>query len=339
MPGHQKVKEIFNAALKQNPAGRLEFLDQACGADDILRDEVESLLSSHEKDSGFLELPVIAEVAETLIPASPQFSNGQQFGQYEIIELIGVGGMGEVYLATDSTLNRKVALKLMPTSLITDQENLKRFEREAFAVSSLNHPNILTIYATGEHEDTHFLSTEYVDGKPLNEHRTADEPLGLPEILDICIQASSALSAAHEAGIIHRDIKPENIMVRKDEFIKILDFGLAKLTDKHRNNDGHVKNMGPLMVNTSKGIVMGTAPYMSPEQARGSKTDERTDIWSLGVVLYELISGRKPFCGETPADVIAEDAQSAVAPVGFGRVYNGIQGSPRSMQFGLRYEF
>ncbi|MCA1622814.1 MAG: protein kinase [Acidobacteria bacterium] len=228
---------------------------------------------------------------------------GTKLGRYEILSLLGAGGMGEVFLAEDTRLNRKVALKILPESIASDKDRLRRFEQEAYAASSLNHPNILTVYELGAENQHHFLATEFVEGETLRE-KLNGESVNLYESLDIAQQVAFALSAAHAAGIVHRDIKPENIMLRRDQIVKVLDFGLAKLAEKREANlDAEAETRA--LVKTNPGVVMGTVSYMSPEQARGKETDARTDIWSLGVVLYEMLTGYLPFAGETMNDVIA----------------------------------
>jgi serine/threonine protein kinase/tetratricopeptide (TPR) repeat protein len=230
-------------------------------------------------------------------------------GRYEIRSLLGTGGMGEVYLSYDTQLRRQIAIKLLPTEFTQDRVRLSRFEREAYAASSLNHPNILTIHEIGQHDGHHFIATEYVEGESLRQ-RMSSTRIELREVLDVAQQVASALAAAHQAGIVHRDIKPDNIMLRRDGLIKVLDFGLAKLVD---DRDAAARSEGieteaptkTRVVNTEPGLVMGTASYMSPEQARGLGVDARTDIWSLGVVLYEMVAGRLPFEGTTTSDVIA----------------------------------
>jgi serine/threonine protein kinase len=218
------------------------------------------------------------------------------------MRLLGKGGMGEVYLAQDTRLDRKVALKLLSAEFIKDAERILRFTQEARAASALNHPNIITIYDIGESGDVPYIATEFIDGQTLRQ-RISGGPLPLPEALDIAIQAASALAAAHEAGIIHRDIKPENIMIRSDGYVKVVDFGLAKLIERRaKPEDSGTVMMGPAV--TSYGTVMGTAQYMSPEQARGQAVDARSDIFSLAVVLYETLAGRTPFSGETPSHQI-----------------------------------
>jgi len=237
---------------------------------------------------------------------------GTKFGHYEIRSQLGAGGMGEVYLAFDTELDRTVAIKVLPESLASDQNRLQRFIQEAKAASALNHPHILTIYEIRTTEKTRFIATEFIDGETLRRHMSS--PLKLTEILEIATQSASALAAAHAAGIIHLDIKPENIMVRRDGYIKVLDFGLAKLTEPEGSNtDGEAPTRA--MVNTGAGTVMGTANYMSPEQAKGVHVDVRSDIWSLGVVLYELVSGRVPFPGETPTETISLILQREAAPL------------------------
>ncbi|MBA3767118.1 MAG: protein kinase, partial [Acidobacteria bacterium] len=226
-----------------------------------------------------------------------------RLSRYEIRSLLGAGGMGEVYLAEDTTLHRPVAIKLLPAEFTANQDRLHRFEREAFAASSLNHPNILTIHEIGKENGHHFIATEFIDGESLRQH-LKDKGLELHEVLEIGVQVASALAAAHAARIVHRDIKPENIMVRKDGIVKVLDFGLAKLAEQEQKPTLDTEAPTRALHHTAPGVVMGTVSYMSPEQARGLEVDERTDVWSLGVVLYEMVAGRLPFAGETTADVL-----------------------------------
>src|SRR5687768_16848115 len=207
--------------------------------------------------------------------------------------------MGQVYVAQDTKLDRKVAIKFLLEEFSEDADKLNRFIQEAKAASALNHPNILTVYEIGEVEGKNYIVTELIDGQTLREHLSHKEPLQLNQILKIGLQVSEALSAAHQAGIIHRDIKPENIMLRKDGYAKVLDFGLAKLLETRVESSTSSEDATRAFVKTNPGMVMGTVSYMSPEQARGKETDARTDIWSLGVVLYEMLSGKVPFTGET----------------------------------------
>lgn len=222
---------------------------------------------------------------------------------YRIRSPLGAGGMGEVYLAEDARLGRRVALKILPAEFTQHPERIARFEQEARAASALNHPNIITVFDIGQQKGLHFIAFEYVDGVTLRQRMTTNSP-ALLEALEIACQTAAALQAAHEAGITHRDIKPENVMLRPDGYVKVLDFGLAKLTEKSEEKIDR-KAAAKIKAKTEPGMVMGTVRYMSPEQARGQHVDERSDIFSLGVLLYELITGRTPFEGATPSDVIA----------------------------------
>src|SRR5438309_8385927 len=230
-------------------------------------------------------------------------SSGTKLGRYEIRSKIGEGGMGEVYLAQDTKLDRKVALKILPADVATHPDRMKRFVQEAKAASALNHPNIITIYEIDETASGHFIATEFIEGETLRERE--QKPLKLGESLDIATQIASALAAAHAAGIVHRDIKPENVMLRHDGIVKVLDFGLAKLTDRISPEAVESEALTSANIKTGPGVVMGTVIYMSPEQARGLPVDARTDIFSLGVVIYEMLAARNPFQGATPSDVIA----------------------------------
>jgi eukaryotic-like serine/threonine-protein kinase len=231
------------------------------------------------------------------------FENRQKIGHYKILSALGAGGMGEVYLAEDTRLERKIALKILTTEFAEDAVRLHRFVQEAKAASALNHPNILTVHEIGESEGMNYIVTEYIEGETLRERLTRDSfPLG--ECLNIAIQIAEALAAAHAAGIVHRDVKPENIMIRRDSYAKVLDFGLAKLSED-KKTPFELEASTKKLFKTAPGAVMGTVAYMSPEQARGKETDARTDIWSFGVVLYEMLARRLPFEGESPNDYIA----------------------------------
>src|SRR5712692_8266271 len=222
--------------------------------------------------------------------------------------------MGEVYLAEDTKLGRKVALKLLAEELTQNRDRLSRFDQEAYAASALNHPNILTIYEMGDEGGRHYIATEFVDGVTLRKRLHAS-PMELAEVLNTAIQITGALEEAHAAGIIHRDIKPENIMIRRSGHVKVLDFGLAKLTERPASEDTDKEAITRALVQTDAGVIMGTSQYMSPEQARGKPIDARTDIWSLGVVLYEMAAGRAPFFGDTKTDVIVAIAKTDPQPI------------------------
>jgi serine/threonine-protein kinase len=299
-PEHwQQIKTLLQAALEREPHERAAFFKEACADDPSLQSEVESLIASHEQAGGFIESPAFAVMAESLANNRAESVAGQTLGHYKVLAQLGAGGMGEVYLAQDTRLGRKIALKLLPAYFTDDRGRLQRFQQEARAASALNHPNIITIHEVGEQTGRHFIATELIEGETLRERvrRTQMKPL---EAINIAIEIASALSAAHAAGIIHRDIKPENIMVREDGIVKVLDFGLAKLTEAQAPAVD-----SEAMVRTTPGMLMGTTRYMSPEQVRGLEVDERTDIWSLGCVLYEMSAGRAPFEGSTTSDIIA----------------------------------
>ena len=238
----------------------------------------------------------------------------KSISRYRILEKLGAGGMGEVFLAEDMKLGRKVALKLLDQELTQNRDRLSRFDQEAYAASALNHPNILTIYEMGDEGGRHFIATEFIDGITLRK-RLGGAPMDLAEVLDVAIQVAGALEEAHAAGIVHRDIKPENIMIRRNGHVKVLDFGLAKLTERPDQQETDTEAVTRALVQTDAGIVLGTSQYMSPEQARGKPIDARTDIWSLGVVLYEMTSGRAPFLGETKTDIIIAIAKTDPAPL------------------------
>jgi serine/threonine-protein kinase len=295
----RRVDELFHSALEREPAQRAAFVREACAGDEALQREIEKLIAAHEKDGSFIDSPAYADT-ELLIDDQAVLIAGQRLGSYKVVTHIGSGGMGEVYLAEDIRLGRKVALKLLRAEFTANKERLRRFQQEARAASSLNHPNILTIHEIGQNDSLHFMATEYVEGETLRQRLTG-AGMQLGEALDVSVQVASALAAAHEAGIVHRDIKPENIMVRRDGYAKVLDFGLAKLIQPKAADTGAATLP---KVETQPGIVMGTVSYMSPEQARGLTVDARTDIFSLGVMLYEMVGGRAPFEGETPSDVL-----------------------------------
>ena len=302
----QKVKDIFDVALQLNPTQRQEYVKHACGDDAELLSEIELLLQN-AGDSDFMEEPAIAQFAEAIVEEiKPKTAlKGQQISHYKIVSEIGKGGMGEVYLAQDTTLDRQIALKILPEEFAEDRDRMSRFVREAKSASALNHPNIITIHEIGESDGTHFIATEFIDGKTLNEY-TKSNPLKFESALEIAIQVASALDEAHSAGIVHRDIKRDNIMVRENGLVKILDFGIAKLLEPPGGLSlGKEDSTAIQQPSTTPGMIIGTANYMSPEQAKGKEVDKRTDIFSFGVVLYEMIAGYLPFEGETSMEMIA----------------------------------
>ncbi len=305
----QQVEEVLQAALDRAPRERAAFLREVCAGDAELQTEASSLISAYDAAADFIEEPAIAQDAHVLLSHQSQTNVGREIGPYKIIDRLGGGGMGEVYLAQDARLDRLVALKVLPAYFVSDDTRLRRFQREARAASALNHPNILTIHEVGELEGVHFIATEFIDGQTIRELIARDE-LSLTDALDIVVQVASALSAAHAAGIVHRDIKPENIMRRGDGIVKILDFGIAKLLEPTPAEFSAVTR-----AQTETGVVLGTVGYMSPEQARGLPVDERTDIWSLGVVLYEMLVYRAPFNGATRMDTMVAILEREPAPL------------------------
>jgi eukaryotic-like serine/threonine-protein kinase len=304
------IKETFNAVLDQEPLRRDAFLNEACSNDELLRREVASLLAAHASNN-FIDRPVNEVAADMFLSDQIESLIGRKIGNYRIEREIGRGGMGEVFLAQDLRLDRFVALKILPARSIRDQERARRFRQEARAISALNHPNIVTIHEIGNIDSLQFIVTEYIVGKTLREY-ISERKLGLAQMLDIAVQTANALAAAHQAGIVHRDIKPENIMVRQDGYVKVLDFGLAKLTEQPAISNDSRTFTRP---NTHPGMIMGTTRYMSPEQARGQDVDARSDIFSFGVLLYELASGRVPFDGETNSDVIVAILNKEALPL------------------------
>ncbi len=291
----KQVDALFDAALELPPDQREQFVVESCDGNDELREEVLSLVKAQSQASGFMERSAMKVAAQALAQNANLSSHaslaGKQIGTYQIEKLLGAGGMGEVYLARESKLNRRVALKILPFQFVADSERTNRFEREAHALSALNHPNLITIFEVGNIDDLHFIAMEFVEGQTLRAMMSGG--LKLRDILSIVAQVAEALSAAHQSGIIHRDVKPDNIMVRGDGYVKVLDFGLVKLTEAA----GSMSSPNPAY--TQAGATMGTLAYMSPEQATGETIDQRTDIWSLGVVLYELVTKQKPFQGAT----------------------------------------
>ena len=283
-----RITDIYHATIARPPEERASFLGDECHGDESLRKQVEAMVTSHERSGDFIESPAFADAPELLIDEPTGDLIGQSIGHYRIESLIGVGGMGEVYLARDELLRRKIALKLLPEHLTADETQLSRFKTEARTASALNHPNILTVHEIGAEGTRQFIATEFIEGITLRA-LLARGRMNLHDALEIAVQVASALAAAHETGVVHRDIKPENIMLRPDGYAKVLDFGIAKLTEHQPESDSH--DLGTTTLQTQPGLVLGTARYMSPEQARGQTVDARSDIWSLGVVLYEMVAG------------------------------------------------
>jgi eukaryotic-like serine/threonine-protein kinase len=303
----QLIEELFHSSLERGPRERDIFLMDACGDDIDLRRQVEALLDSYEAADGFIDVPplagaissVVAETAKETTPTTPGITPGGRIAHYEIRSLLGVGGMGDVYLAHDLKLDRQIALKILPARFIDDAQ-VHRFEREARAASALNHPNIITIHEIGWDQDIHYIATEFVTGQTLRE-RINDGGIELRETLSIAIQVLDALIAAHATGIVHRDIKPENVMLRPDGLVKVLDFGLAKPTAE--NPKAANLMVTEVTLNTDPSMLMGTLSYLSPEQVLRQEVDHRTDLFSFGVLLYEMVTGGRPFIGDSAVNV------------------------------------
>ena len=310
-----EIETIFDSALECEPGEVKAYLESACAGDQLLRQKVEALLNADQRAIDFIETPptmLAARVVESEAGGTNSMI-GRTIGHYKIIEHLATGGMGEVYLAVDTKAERKAALKLLPARFTADAGRIRRFEQEARAVVALNHPNIVTIYEIGEEDSTHYIVSELIEGETLRQ-RLLQQPLEVREALEIAIQVASALSVAHGAGIVHRDIKPENIMLRPDGYVKVLDFGIAKLSEPQPAPDRG--DAGKITLHqTRPGLVLGTGRYMSPEQTRGEKTDARSDIWSLGVVIYEMVAGVPPFQGKTPSDCIASILMTEPSPL------------------------
>jgi eukaryotic-like serine/threonine-protein kinase len=300
-----RVEKILGQAVALEPGARSAFLEQACAGDERLRIEVESLLAYEEQVERFMPAPVL-DILGGVEAGPARFPEDMEIGPYRIVAPIGRGGMGEVYEATDKRLDRDVALKFLPADYVDTADALERFRREARAISSLNHPNICTLYDVGEHEGQPFLVMERIEGQTLKE-RLARGPLSASEAVSIVSQLCDALDAAHAKGIVHRDIKPANILITSRGPVKLLDFGLAKLHSEPQALPVNVPASAPAQPEstiTIPGQAMGTASYMSPEQARGEDVDGRSDVFSLGVVLYHITTGVRPFEGDTPAHTV-----------------------------------
>lgn len=310
-----RIKEIFLSAQELDPAERSEFLDAACGDDRSIREEVEALLTADAGNDDFLSAPAYEFAASILTGEENEFSGGHKIGRYTILCPLGSGGMGQIYLARDAALSRNIALKLISPQFAHDARRVRRFEQEALAASALNHPNICVIHDIGKTESgRHYIAMEHIQGITLREQMSRGV-FSVPKALNVAAQVATALASAHASGIVHRDIKPENIMLRPDGYVKILDFGLAKLTDfvPDRSRLSEI----PTSVNTETGMLMGTVKYMSPEQLRETKADERTDIWSLGIVLYEMLTGQTPFEAPTSSAIVDAILSTSRTPLRF----------------------
>jgi len=311
----QQLEKLFHEAAGLGRQERADFMARVRDSNPDLVAELESLIAAHERPDGFIDSPVYETAAESIAKAQPALVAGQVVGHYQIIAPLGKGGMGEVYLASDTKLDRKVALKLLPVEFTNHKDLLRRFIQEAKAASSLNHPNIITIHEIGEIDSVHFIATEFIDGQTLKQ-RMKRARLKFADVLDVSIQVASTLEAAHAAGLVHRDIKPENIMQRPDGYVKVLDFGLAKLTEKSSQSKALDSEVGTMVRgHTKPGTVLGTVDYMSPEQARGQVLDQRTDVFSLGIVLYEMAAGRMPFAAATSVDALVSILEKEPPPL------------------------
>jgi serine/threonine protein kinase/Tol biopolymer transport system component len=300
----RQTSQLYHAALELEVRQRAVFLEQACAGDEGLRLEVESLLAQPASAEAFLAQPAAALAARLVSDINPSMRTGQRIGAYQVQALLGAGGMGEVYRARDTKLGRDVAIKILPRIFTGDPERLARFEREARMLASLNHPQIGAIYGVEESDGGRALILELVEGPTLAD-RLAKGPIPLTESLGIARQIADALDAAHERGIVHRDLKPANIKITPDGVVKVLDFGLAKLSASN-GTDRDLSQSPTLTVGgTREGAILGTTAYMSPEQARGQAVDKRTDIWAFGCVLYEMLTGSRAFAGDDVSDALA----------------------------------
>ena len=298
----KQIDELLDVALELEPDKRAAFLDDACAGNEILRKEVEKLLDSDKQEDSLMDSPALQAASEFLVqPPASRLTPGESIGPYKILSLLGAGGMGEVYRSNDTRIGREVAVKILPSHFSQDPDRLRRFEQEARAAGMLNHPNVVAIYDTGSKNGSPYLVTELLQGEGLDQ-KLRGHPLPVRKAIDYALQIAKGLSAAHEKGIIHRDLKPGNIFITKEGRVKVLDFGLAKLT----HPEASLSPSAPLENTdlTDTGVVLGTIVYMSPEQVRGLKVDHRSDIFAFGAVLYEMLSGKRPFSGESQIEVM-----------------------------------
>src|SRR5262245_30265793 len=301
----KKLDTLFHEALELQGEARSAFLAAACGDDEQLREDAERLIAAHEREGSFIDSPIYAEAEEQTDDGRKKSPVGRKIGPYQVISLLGRGGMGEVYRALDPRLGREVAIKLLPAAFSTDKDRLRRFEQEARAAGMLNHPNVLTIYDIGaapqEDGGAPYIVSELLNGKTLGA-RLREGALPLRRVVDHALQIARGLAAAHEKGIVHRDLKPENLFITKDGRVKILDFGLAKL--KTATTGLNAKASTRQSDSTTPGVVMGTVGYMSPEQVRGDEVDHRSDIFAFGAILYEMLTRRRAFQGDSAVEVM-----------------------------------
>ncbi|MET0625297.1 MAG: protein kinase [Pyrinomonadaceae bacterium] len=308
----KQIEELYEAVLRLEPADRESFLSLACAGDEALREKLESLIAAAEQADSFLEEPAVG-LSLTLLGLQPASLVGQTIDRYQLLKLVGSGGMGVVYLAHDPRLDRNIALKLLPTSITGDQQRVDRFLQEARAAVAISHQNVAHVYEIGEDQGWHFITMEYVAGHTLR-HAMKEGALDAAQAVEITAQILTALAAAHAAGVVHRDIKPENVMIRDDGFLKVLDFGLAKLVKSDGAQFG-VEAPFHLSLHTQPELWMGTPDYMSPEQVRRQPVDGRTDVWSVGVVLYEMLAARRPFGGRTFSEIIVAILEQEPEPL------------------------
>ena len=306
----EQVEKLCQSALALEESQREAFLEEACAGDGDLRREVESLLRFDSRGERFIERPAMEVAAKMIAQEKPESLIGQQLGSYQILSLLGAGGMGVVYQARDTRLKRSVAIKVLPADKVSDPERKRRFIQEARAASALNHPNIITVYDIGNEGGVEFIVMEHVAGKTL-EQRIPRKGMRLNEALKLIVQMADALAKAHSAGIVHRDLKPTNVMVTDDGLVKVLDFGLAKLSEIKSREEG----TRTLQSETEEGMVIGTLSYMSPEQAEGKRVDGRSDIFSFGAVLYEMVTGKKAFEGDSKLSTLAAIVNKNPKPV------------------------
>jgi serine/threonine protein kinase len=306
-----EVERLFNQVLELPVSEREAFLQKACSGDEELRAEVESLLEYHERSDGLFETPAIEQEAKKIADETLQDSSGKRIGPYLLLSLLGVGGMASVYRARDERTGEEVALKLLSVSLAEDKYRLRRFHREAKALRGLVHGNVARLYEAGEADGQHFIAMELVQGVSLEEMIRSGE-MSFDQVLGIAIQVVEALKDAHDHGVIHRDIKPSNLIVQEHGQVKVLDFGLAKAL-------GHAGASSALDMSleslTTTGTVLGTVDYMSPEQIKGVKLDHRTDIFAVGALIYQMLTGRLPFQGKNFGDTIRRVLEEPPAPM------------------------